>query len=42
MVDFVRGRSLDYKTKGCPAGIIERSEKFKMAAKMAAGEGFDR
>ena len=39
MIDFVKGRSLDYETEWCPAGIFERFEKFKMAAKMPASEG---
>ena len=32
MIDFCKGRSLDYKTELYPAGIHECFEKFKMAA----------
>ena len=39
LIDFGRGWSLDYETEWCQAGTIEVFEKFKMAAKMAAGEG---
>ena len=35
MTDYDRGRPLDYETEWCPAGIIERFEKIKMASKMA-------
>ena len=36
MIDFGRGSCLLSESERCPAGIVERFEKFKMASKMAA------
>ena len=40
IVDSVRGHIAVKYSEWCRAGIIERFEKFKMAAKMAAKMGF--